>query len=88
MAEDQTEPLLRQAQSFYFRSSQLTEAMDGYKQKASELELEAGPTPTEEEEIEIEWQLHKADSSRRAAIKFLKRGDKLMKRWEKYQPSR
>lgn len=85
--EDPTAPLLKQAESFYYRSMQLTEAMDQFKKEAADLS-EQFPNPNEEQSIEIDWKLHKADSTRRAAIKFMKRGDKLMKRWEKYQPSR
>lgn len=83
MAKDPTEPLLKQAESFYVRSHELTEAMEGFKNEAAQLES-IRPNLTEEEKLDVDWKLHKADSARRAAIKFMKRGDKLMKRWEKY----
>lgn len=85
MTDTKKEPLLKQAESFYVRARLLTEEMDKFKQEAGDLAKSLlRTTPTEDQQMEIEWNLHKADTTRRAAIKFMKRGDKLMKRWEKY----
>lgn len=83
MAEIEVNPLSKQAESFYARAKELTAEMEKNKLEAAQLE-ELYPHPDDEQKLEIDWKLHKADANRRAAAKFVKRGDKLMRRWNKF----